>query len=76
MKIKIYTNDEKVLDQVCKSYGLEADYIRTGFRNKVFGYGYCSSGKYLRAFCEDSGVDHSTEFTNITSDFIKEEFKL
>ena len=43
---------------------------------RVFGYGYCSEGRYLRVFCENSAVDNSDIYVNIPSDFIKEEFKL
>ena len=76
MKIKIYTNDEKVLNQVCKTYSIEPDYLRNGSNREVFGYGYCSEGRYLRVFCEDSAVDRSDSYVNITSDFIKQDFKL
>ncbi len=76
MKIKIYTNDEKVLNQVCRVYGIESDYLRNGSNREVFGYGYCSEGKYLRVFCGNSAVDSSDEYVNITSDFIKQGFKL
>ncbi|CAH9012980.1 conserved hypothetical protein [Vibrio phage 424E50-1] len=69
MKIKIYTNDEKILDQVCKAYGLESDYLRTGYGNHVFGYGYCSEGRYLRVFCQNSGVDNSNEYEDLTEAF-------
>lgn len=41
MKIKIYTNDEKVLGQVCKTYNIEPDYLRNVSNREVFGYGYC-----------------------------------
>ena len=76
MKIKIYTKDEKVLDQVCKVYGVEPDYLRNRSNREVLDYGYCSEGRYLRVFCENYAVDSSEEYVNITSDFITQDFKL
>lgn len=77
MKIKIYTNDQKVLDRVCKIYGLQPDYIISGYEKKVFGYGYCTEGRYLRVFCQYSAVDQGiTDHIDITSDFTPKNFTL
>lgn len=79
-EFKIYTDNFHVLEKVCSDYNLEPDYVYNPIfktlPENLFGYGYCSDGKYLRVFCEGSYIDQDETLTDITSQYISPKFTL
>ncbi|AGG57848.1 hypothetical protein VPBG_00076 [Vibrio phage helene 12B3] len=81
MEFKIYTNDFTVLEKVCTDYGLTPEYIFNPPLSRepsdVYGTGYCTqrNGK-LSPFSENSFVDLSEDYEDITGQYLPQKFTL